>query len=672
MYACIHSASRPVKRPCNRGARFSRRKANPRDLVFRCGRMDGCLTSLCLTSLEKRSWSTFNQCVSALKFLYGTTLGQPELLVRIPYGRRPKRLPIVLTQGEVLELLQCVRLPHHRMVLTTMYATGMRVDEAVHLGVADINSRAMNILVARGKGNKQRLVPLSAKLLTQLRAWWATHCDPTWLFPGKLPNRPLSEASVQKACQTAGKKMQELQEGHLHAHASPHVCHRTPRSGGGPVDDPENPGACLAEHDAAVHPRAAGPPAAGGPDPGSAAAGRDPEGKGATEAADDPAAAPQLEIADIIRQYGPSFLERYGADLPLSQRKVLAALEACRTARMGGHIYRCLQCGGETPLYNSCGDRHCPKCQGRKRAAWLEARQAELLPVEYFHVVFTVPHQLAPAAQAHPADFYPLLFRAVRETLLEVGAAKEHLGAQLGGVMVLHTWGQTLELHPHVHAIVPGGGLATRRPELESLSRRLLPAGGSAQPSLPRQAVGLFQTGEPSRRVTLDGRPGASGSAGGVPAISVRSVWPGLGGVCQAGGQRPRSGLEILGAVHVPRGDREQSAGVARGRAGDVPLPGLYPRRPLAVDDVGGPRVSAAVPAARVAQRADADPQLRIPGQSAPGRAVWPAAGNCWPRLRRGRDNVRVRPPGRSSGPGNRTGNRISNGTATLSSLRPR
>ena len=116
---------------------------------------------------QKLSWSTFNQCVSALKFLYGTTLGQPELLVRIPYGRRPKRLPIVLTQGEVLELLQCVRLPHHRMVLTTMYATGMRVDEAVHLGVADINSRAMNILVARGKGNKQRLVPLSAKLLTE-------------------------------------------------------------------------------------------------------------------------------------------------------------------------------------------------------------------------------------------------------------------------------------------------------------------------------------------------------------------------------------------------------------------------------------------------------------------------------------------------------------------------
>jgi len=144
----------------------------------------------------------------------------------------------------------------------------------------------------------------------------------------------------------------------------------------------------------------------------------------------------------------------------VQQRKVLAALAACRTAAMGGHLHRCTACHTQTPLYNSCGNRHCPKCQAGDRAAWLEARRRELLPVEYFHVVFTVPHELAPVAAAHPAVFYNLLFRAVRETLLQVAANPRHLGAQIGGLMVLHTWGQTLELHPHVHVIVPGGGLS--------------------------------------------------------------------------------------------------------------------------------------------------------------------------------------------------------------------
>jgi Putative transposase/Transposase zinc-binding domain len=146
--------------------------------------------------------------------------------------------------------------------------------------------------------------------------------------------------------------------------------------------------------------------------------------------------------------------------LNVQQRKVLAALAACRTAAMGGHLLRCTTCGTQTPLYNSCGNRHCPKCQAGNRAVWLEARSRELLPVEYFHVVFTVPHEMAPLAAAHPALFYNLLFQAVRETLLQVAATPRHLGAQIGGLMVLHTWGQTLELHPHVHVIVPGGGLS--------------------------------------------------------------------------------------------------------------------------------------------------------------------------------------------------------------------
>jgi hypothetical protein len=147
----------------------------------------------------------------------------------------------------------------------------------------------------------------------------------------------------------------------------------------------------------------------------------------------------------------------------VQQRKVFASLAACRTAAMGGHLQRCTACHTQTPVYNSCGNRHCPKCQAGNRAAWLEARSRELLPVEYLHVVLTVPHELAPVAAAHPAVFYNLLFRAVRETLLQVAATPRHLGAQIGGLMVLHTWGQTLELHPHVHVIVPGGGLSPDR-----------------------------------------------------------------------------------------------------------------------------------------------------------------------------------------------------------------
>jgi hypothetical protein len=138
---------------------------------------------------------------------------------------------------------------------------------------------------------------------------------------------------------------------------------------------------------------------------------------------------------------------------------VLASLAGCRTAAMGSRIYRCDHCGQTVPLYNSCGDRHCPTCQAAQRAQWLAKRQAELLPVDYYQVVFTVPEQLHGIAAAHPETFYKLLFRAARETLLEVAASPEHLGAQIGGLMVLHTWGQTLHLHPHLHVIVPGGGL---------------------------------------------------------------------------------------------------------------------------------------------------------------------------------------------------------------------
>jgi site-specific recombinase XerD len=152
---------------------------------------------------RKVSWSTFNQSVCALRFFYGTTLGRKTDIPRLSFGRKPKRVPVVLSREEVLKFLQCILPRKQRMLLTTMYATGMRVGEAVQLKVSDIDSRRMTILVARGKGNKQRLVPLSQNLLTELRLFWQTHRNPVWLFPSHQPDRPLSIASVDRMCARA-------------------------------------------------------------------------------------------------------------------------------------------------------------------------------------------------------------------------------------------------------------------------------------------------------------------------------------------------------------------------------------------------------------------------------------------------------------------------------------
>ena len=154
--------------------------------------------------LEKKvSWSAYNQSVCALRFLYGTTLGRKDDIPRLPFGRKPKRIPVVLNRDEVLKLLQCIPSRKQRMLLTTMYATGMRVGEAVRLRVSDIDSRRMTILVSRGKGNKQRLVPLSQKLLTELRLFWKTHRNPVWLFPSRRPDRPLTAAAAGRTLQRA-------------------------------------------------------------------------------------------------------------------------------------------------------------------------------------------------------------------------------------------------------------------------------------------------------------------------------------------------------------------------------------------------------------------------------------------------------------------------------------
>ena len=165
-----------------------------------------------------------------------------------------------------------------------------------------------------------------------------------------------------------------------------------------------------------------------------------------------------LEVADIFRRHGDAYRRAHAGHLGRVERRVMSAIELCRTAELGGHIEACSDCGLVRCAYNSCRNRHCPKCQGSARAEWLAARQAELLPVPYFHVVFTVPAPVAEIAFQNKATVYNILFRTAAETLRTIAADPKHLGAEIGLVAVLHTWGQTLHHHPHLHCLVPGGG----------------------------------------------------------------------------------------------------------------------------------------------------------------------------------------------------------------------
>src|SRR5450755_1791107 len=182
-----------------------------------------------------------------------------------------------------------------------------------------------------------------------------------------------------------------------------------------------------------------------------------------------------LEVADVFRRFGPAFREQHGASLSGARRRAMIAIESCRTAALGGHVERCGDCGHQRIAYDSCRNRNCPKCQGLARAQWIADRQAELLDVPYFHVVFTVPAVIEVIAFQNQTVVYDILFRAASETLRTIAAEPahrlawhrsalrpdpKHLGAEIGFLAVLHTWGQNLMHHPHVHCLVPGGGIA--------------------------------------------------------------------------------------------------------------------------------------------------------------------------------------------------------------------
>jgi hypothetical protein len=169
---------------------------------------------------------------------------------------------------------------------------------------------------------------------------------------------------------------------------------------------------------------------------------------------------PKLEVADIFRRYGGAYREKHNASMSTAQRRVMSAIELCRTAALGGQIEQCDACGQQRICYRSCRNRHCPKCQSLARAEWIERRQAELLNCDYFHVVFTVPDKIAAIAYQNKEVVYNILFQATAETLRTIAADSKHLGAEIGFFAILHSWGSALLHHPHLHCVVPGGGIS--------------------------------------------------------------------------------------------------------------------------------------------------------------------------------------------------------------------
>ena len=182
-----------------------------------------------------------------------------------------------------------------------------------------------------------------------------------------------------------------------------------------------------------------------------------------------------IEVADVFRAAGPAYRLAHAGHLSLDQLRVMSAIETCRTAALGGHVEACTDCGHQRIAYNSCRNRHCPRCQGAAARTWLEQREADLLPVGYFHVVFTLPAEIADIAFHNKALVYDLLFKAASQTMLTIAADPKHLGARIGITAVLHTWGSAMTHHPHIHMIVPGGGIAPDGRWISSRPAFLLP-----------------------------------------------------------------------------------------------------------------------------------------------------------------------------------------------------
>jgi Transposase zinc-binding domain/Putative transposase len=326
---------------------------------------------------------------------------------------------------------------------------------------------------------------------------------------------------------------------------------------------------------------------------------------------------PRLEVADVFHRHGADWRRANAGHVSLAQLQVMAAIEHCRSAALGGHVERCEDCGHSRIAYNSCRNRHCPKCQGAAAQDWLAAREADLLPVGYFHVVFTLPAEIAPIAYQNKAVVYDLLFRTAAETLLTIAADPKHLGARIGATAVLHSWGSAMTHHPHVHMIVPGGGISLDGTRwVRCKPGFLLPVR-----VLSRLFRRLFLTALANAHAA--GRLRFFGEIANLcrhEAFTAhlaplrRKNWFVLrqAALCRTG-----SGALLSRPLHPSRRHREPPAHDARRARRDLPVQGLPPQRAGAVphNDTGARRVHQAFSAPRPTKGLSSHSPLRITRQ---------------------------------------------------------
>ena len=260
-----------------------------------------------------------------------------------------------------------------------------------------------------------------------------------------------------------------------------------------------------------------------------------------------------LEIADIFRAHGPAWRTAHAGHVSLDQLQVMSAIETCRTAALGGHVEACEDCGHTRIAYNSCRNRHCPKCQGAAAREWLAEREADLLPVGYFHVVFTVPAEIAAIAFHNKVAVYDLLFRAASQSMVTIAADPKHLGAKIGITAVLHTWGSAMTHHPHIHMIVPGGGISLDGERwISSRPAFLLPVRVLAKLFRRLFLTQLIELHDAARlhffgdQIGLSDRRNLHPPLGSGPQDEV-------GDLCQAAFRRPRSCPRLSVALHASR-----------------------------------------------------------------------------------------------------------------------
>ena len=405
-------------------------------------------------------------------------------------------------------------------------------------------------------------------------------CRRGWLFPGRNPVEPLSARQLSRAVHAAA------QAAGIKKHVSPHTLRHSFATHLLEQDTDIRVIQVLLGHakldTTALYTRVATTTIAGRDQPARPArAATVDRGEAETpRLARRPVSRPRLEVADVFHRHGAAWRRANAGHVSLGQLQVMSAIERCRSAALGGHVERCEDCGHSRIAYNSCRNRHCPKCQGAAAKDWLAAREADLLPVGYFHVVFTLPAEIAPIAYQNKAVVYDLLFRAAAETLLTIAADPKHLGARIGFTAVLHTWGSAMTHHPHLHMIVPGGGISldgTRwvgcRPGfllpvrvLSRLFRRLFLAALADAHAAGRLAFFGELEGE---LASPRGLRRASRAAAAEELVRLR----------QAALRRARGGARLSRPLHPPRRHLQQPPGRPRRARRHLPLQGLSPQR---------------------------------------------------------------------------------------------